>query len=169
MCRQMHSKDRGVTHVVVQRGRKPEAERLPPGPSCFLLFCLASNAPKPPCCVNCLCSHRKSRYRVAHPTFAPRALRALDTAPRSATVSPNVRSTEGSGRRITVCVQRARLLRAGLARAALDTSASCRIARGLTQSSDRPAHPSVPKALVQVLQDEEGRPGKELVPHRVFL
>ena len=64
----------------------------------------------------CLCSHRKSRYRVAHPTFAPRALRALDTAPRSATVSPNVRSTEGSGRRITVCAQRARLLRAGLAR-----------------------------------------------------
>ena len=37
MCRQLHSKDRGVTHVFVQRGRKPEAERLPPGPSFFLL------------------------------------------------------------------------------------------------------------------------------------
>ena len=36
MCRQLHTTDRGVTHVIVQRGRKPEAERLPPGP--FLLL-----------------------------------------------------------------------------------------------------------------------------------
>ena len=38
MCRQLHSKDRGVTHVFVQRGRKPEAERLPPGPLFFYRY-----------------------------------------------------------------------------------------------------------------------------------
>ena len=38
MCRQLHSTVRGVTHVIVERGRKPEAEWLPRGPSSFLLM-----------------------------------------------------------------------------------------------------------------------------------
>ena len=37
MCLQLHSTVRGVTHVIVERGRKPQAERLPSGPSFF--FC----------------------------------------------------------------------------------------------------------------------------------
>ena len=86
---------------------------------------------------------------------------------------------------------RARLLQAVLARAALATPASC-CRRGSVDAVQReacslpplllpllPLHPlpalspplsfSPPKALVQVVQDEERRPGKELVPHRVFL
>ena len=67
--------------------------------------------------------------------------------------------------------------------ASQEMSATCRFTRGLTQSNDKPAPPSslppsspsppsalsplsplsLPKALVQVVQDEEARAGKELV------
>ena len=177
MCRQLHTTDRGVTHVIEQRYRKPEAVRLPPDP--FFFFCLCDQRrmrPSRPVVCFAFAATEKVVIVLRIPRLRPRALRALDTAPRSATVSPNVRSTEGSGRRITVCAQRARLLRAGIARAALETSASCRFPRGLTQSSDKPAPPSLlppsslsslsppslpshllPFSPPEVVQDEEER------------
>ena len=180
MCRQLHSKDRGVTHVVVQRGRKPEAERLPPGPSFFVasatsvecaqaaLLCALPLQPQKKslsCCASHVCA--KGLARPGH------SLKERNCKPKRA-VHGRFRSEDHG-----VCPR----VRAGLARSALDTSASCRIAPGLTQSSDKPAPPSFlppsspsppsPRPLSPSPLPKSSRTRREGLgksfPHRVFL